>query len=70
MPVRDGVDQALALWSPPVAPRHVGGDPALVQENEAGRLHEPLPHLPAAAVPRHVGPILLSSSQGFFYMTP
>ena len=47
-----------------------GQHAALVQKHQAGRLHEALPHLPAAAVPGHIGPILLGGSQGFFYMRP
>jgi hypothetical protein len=66
MPVRDGIHQAFARRCPPVAPGHVGRGAALVQEHEARRLHVALPHPPAAAMPGHVGPILLRGPQALF----
>jgi hypothetical protein len=38
MPVRDAGDQTLAASGAAVAPRHVVGDPGLVDEDEAGRV--------------------------------
>src|SRR4029078_2305917 len=42
------------------------GRGCLVDEDEALRIHVTLPHPPAAAVPGHVGPILLAGSQSLF----
>src|SRR6185436_136475 len=63
---RRRIDQALALWAPAGAAGHRCGCSCLVDEDEALTIHVTLPHPPAAAVPGHVGPILLGRSQALF----
>src|SRR3954452_9846116 len=58
--------QALASWTPAGEAGHRCGCGGLVDEDEALRIHVTLPHPPAAAVPGHVGPILLGRSQALF----
>src|SRR3954452_9307811 len=60
------IDQALASWTPAVEAGHRWGCGGLVDEDEALAIHVTLPHPPAAAVPGHVGPILLGRSQALF----
>src|SRR5215217_7620965 len=63
---RHRIDQALASWTPAGEAGHRCGGGGLVDEDEALRIHVTLPHPPAAAVPGHVGPILLGRSQALF----
>src|SRR3954451_21038762 len=63
---RHRIDQALASWTPAGEAGHRCGRGGLVDEDEALTIHVALPHPPAAAVPGHVGPILLAGSQALF----
>src|SRR5215212_2977336 len=63
---RRRIDQALAPGTPAREAGHRCGGGGLVQEHEALAIHVALPHPPAAAVPGHVGPILLGRSQALF----
>src|SRR3954470_20664989 len=63
---RHRIDQALASWTPAGEAGHRCGGGGLVDEDEALAIHVTLPHPPAAAVPGHVGPILLGRSQALF----
>src|SRR4051794_5441967 len=63
---RHRIDQALAPGAPAGEAGHRCGGGGLVDEDEALRIHVALPHPPAAAVPGHVGPILLGRSQALF----
>src|SRR3954451_16211421 len=66
VPKRRCIDQALAPWAPAVEAGHRCGRCCLVDEDEALTIHVALPPPPAAAVPGHVGPILLAGSQALF----
>src|SRR3954451_19182441 len=63
---RHRIDQALASWTPAGEAGHRCGRGGLVDKDEALTIHVALPHPPAAAVPGHVGPILLGRSQALF----
>src|SRR3954469_3800156 len=63
---RHRIDQALASWTPAGEAGHRCGRGGLVDDDEALTIHVALPHPPAAAVPGHVGPILLGRSQALF----
>src|SRR3954469_11047276 len=63
---RHRIDQALASWTPAGEAGHRCGGGGLVDEDEALAIHVALPHPPAAAVPGHVGAILLGRSQALF----
>src|SRR3954465_10963733 len=60
------IDQALAPGAPAGEAGHRCGGGGLVDEDEALTIHVALPPPPAAAVPGHVGPILLAGSQALF----
>jgi hypothetical protein len=55
-------DQALAARAAAVAPRHVGGGPGLIDEDEPRRVHEALPAAPARALAGDVETVLLGGS--------
>src|SRR3954465_6495872 len=63
---RHRINQALAPGAPAVEAGHRCGRGCLVDEDEALTIHVALPHPRAAAVPGHVGPILLAGSQALF----
>ena len=58
--------QALAARSPAAQRRQVGLDPGLVEEDQTARVDLGLMPLPALALTRDVGPILLARPQRFF----
>ena len=51
---------------PAAQPRHVGLGPGLVDEDQPRRIKPALIGLPALALSRHVGAILLGGEQSFF----
>jgi hypothetical protein len=59
MPVRDAGNDALAAWSPAIAPRHVGGCPGLVEEDKMCRVHARLDLAPGCAGRGNIRPPLL-----------
>src|SRR3954469_3410111 len=63
---RRRIDQALAPGTPAREAGHRCGGSGLVNKDKALPTHVPLPPPPAAAVPGHVGPILLAGSQALF----
>ena len=59
-------DQPFAPGGAPVAARHVGLGPGLVDEDQAGRIKPPLILFPLRPAPGDVGTILLAGAQAFF----
>ena len=64
--VRRFGDQPPAPRRAPVAARHVGLRPGLVDEHEASRIKLALMQLPSGAPAGDVRPILLAGAQAFF----
>jgi hypothetical protein len=58
--------QTPAAQRAPVAPRHVGLGPGLVDEHQATRIKPALIFLPLLPPAGHVGAILLGGEQAFF----
>ena len=69
LPVTVGniTDQALALQGTSVTRRHIGRDPGLVDEHQAGGLKMLLRGLPGGPRHLHVATLLFGGDQGFFY---
>jgi len=59
MPMRDAGDDALAAWRPAVAPRHVGGRPGFIDEDEPYRVHARLDLAPGCTGLGDIRPRLL-----------
>lgn len=66
MAMRHLVDQRLASRAPAVGAGHVGFDPGLVDEDQAGRIKPMLVASPSGAEPGDPVPILLARHQRFF----
>ena len=67
VPVRDRADQPLADRRPPVAPRHVGSGPRLVDEDQPLRIKGRLGGPPLPALRGHVRTDLLGGPRHFFF---
>ena len=66
MSVRNADPQALTARRATVTPRHVGGGPGLVDEDQALGVEIELPVEPGFALLRNIGAALLGSVRGLF----
>src|SRR5215207_4423950 len=69
VPSRGRIHQAFAALAPAVEASHRRGCAGLVQEHEALAVHVALPHPKTAAMPGHIGAILLACPQALFCAT-
>ena len=64
--MRDGAEQPFTPPAAPVAPRHVGGGPGFIEEDQLGRIEPRLSPAPLRARRGYIGAFLLGGVRGFF----